>query len=96
MIYGYPTEGMMFCKDIVIPEITPEIKTKKEAGILHCGKANMERLLGCAFIEGYYTALMFPPRSESSMRRQAQRMNYEYCVQTMAGLMKKYAPEILK
>lgn len=93
MIYGYPAGNIVLCKDVSIPEITPEIK----AEILHYGKAfNMERFLGYAFIEGYHTALMFPPKAESSMTRQAQRMNYEYCVQTMAGLMKKYAPEILK
>ncbi len=45
---------------------------------------------------GYYTTLKFPPKAESGAVRQAQEMNYENCVQTMAGLMKKYAPEILK
>ncbi len=41
------------------------------------------------------TIMRFPaPVSEGGGRR-AQQMNYEYCVQTIAGLMKKYAPEIL-
>ena len=93
MIYGYPAGNMMLCKGIVIPEITPEIT----AEILHYRKAyDMGMLLESAFIEGYYTALKFPQETANRTERQAQRMNYDYCVQTMAGLMKKYAPEILK
>ena len=93
MIYGYAAGDMMLCKDIVIPEITPAIA----AEMLQYGKASgMRMLLECEFIEGYYTALKFPQETASRTERQAQRMNYDYCVQTMAGLMKKYAPEILK
>lgn len=91
MIYGYTAGDIVLCKDIVIPEITPEIR----AEILHYGN-NMRVLIESAFIEGYHTALKFPQEKVDNTARRAQQMNYEHCVQTMAGLMKKYAPEILK
>lgn len=92
MIYGYPTGGIVFCGDIAMSKITPQ----ELAEILYCRRAFGEDTYGeIPFIEGYYTSLKSPQEAVNSEERQAQRMNYEYCVQTIAGLMKKYAPEIL-
>lgn len=44
----------------------------------------------------YYTSLCFPSRIADSGVLQAQRQNYDYFIHTMAEMMKKYAPEILK
>lgn len=44
----------------------------------------------------YYTSLSFPSRVVDSSVLQAQRQNYDYFIHTMAEMMKKYAPEILK
>ena len=44
----------------------------------------------------YYTSLSFPSRVADSSVLQAQRQNYDYFIHTMAEMMKKYAPEILK
>ena len=44
----------------------------------------------------YYTSLSFPSRVADSSVLQAQRQNYDYFIHTMAKMMKKYAPEILK
>lgn len=93
MIYDYSLKSAVFCRDIAMPRITPQAL----AGILYCGRAfGMDTYGEIPFIGGYYTSLKFPQEAENSVERQAQRMNYEYCVQTIAGLMKKYAPEILK
>lgn len=42
----------------------------------------------------YYTSMCFPSRVASVRERQAQQQNYDYFVQTMAEMIKKYAPEI--
>ena len=44
----------------------------------------------------YYTSLRFPSRVADSGVLQAQSQNYDYFIHTMAEMMKKYAPEILK
>ena len=44
----------------------------------------------------YYTSLSFASRVADSSVLQAQRQNYDYFIHTMAEMMKKYAPEILK
>ena len=44
----------------------------------------------------YYTSLSFPSRVAERSVLQAQRQNYDYFIHTMAEMMKKYAPEILK
>lgn len=79
-------DGGIFAK--ITPKILPEI--------IHLGKGvAAETCSRIAFMDGYYTSLKFPQEAANSTERQAQKMNYEYCVQTMAGLMKKYASEIL-
>lgn len=42
----------------------------------------------------YCTSMLFPSRVASVRERQAQQQNYDYFVQTMAEMIKKYAPEI--
>ena len=44
----------------------------------------------------YYTSLRFPSRVADGGVLQAQSQNYDYFIHTMAEMMKKYAPEILK
>lgn len=93
MIYNFPPMDTVFIKDIAIPKITSQILSE----IIHYGGVFDVGTYGqTVFIEGYYTFLEFPQEAANSTARQAQRMNYDYCVQTMAGLMKKYAPEFLK
>lgn len=92
-MWDFLLKGAVFYKDIAMSKITLEILPE----ILYYGKAfDVEAYGQVTFIEGYHTALKFPPEATDITARQAQRMNYEYCVQTMAGLIKKYAPEILK
>lgn len=92
MIYDYSLANVVFYKDITMPEITPEILSE----IIHFGKGiDAKTCRQIEFLDGYCTSLKFPQEAANSTERQAQRMNYEYCIQTMAGLMKKYAPEIL-
>lgn len=92
MFHDYSSKGAVFCRDVAMPKITPQVL----AAILYCGRAfGVDTYGEIPFIEGYHTSLKFPQEAENSVERQAQRMNYEYCVQTIAGLMKKYAPEIL-
>ena len=58
-----------------------------------------ERLLDAFLKESercYYTSLRFPSRVADSGVLQAQNQNYDYFIHTMAEMMKKYAPEILK
>lgn len=93
MIYDYPLKGAVFCRGTAMPKIMPQVL----AGILYCGRAfGVDTYGEIPFIEGYYTSFKFPQEAENDAERQAQGMNYEYCVQTIAGLMKKYAPEVLK
>lgn len=92
MIYNFQAKAVILCENIIVPEITPKILSE----IIHLGKGvDTEICRRIAFMDGYYTSLKFPQEAVNSTERQAQRMNYEYCVQTMAGLMKKYASEIL-
>ncbi|GFI45922.1 hypothetical protein IMSAGC019_01235 [Lachnospiraceae bacterium] len=93
MVYNFPPMDTVLIEDIAIPKITSQILSE----IIHYGRAFDVGTYGqIVFIEGYYTSLKFPQEVANSTARQARRMNYDYCVQTMAGLMKKYAPEILK
>lgn len=43
----------------------------------------------------YCTSMRFPSRVTSGREQQAQRQNYDLFVNTMAELIKKYAPELL-
>lgn len=40
------------------------------------------------------TAMHFPSKITEEKEKQAQKLNYDYFIYTMADLMKKYAPEI--
>lgn len=92
-MWDFLSKDAVVCKEVAVSKITLDILPE----ILHYSEPfSRERLLESVFIEGYYTALKFPPEATDITARQAQRMNYEYCIQTMAGLIKKYAPEILK
>ena len=42
----------------------------------------------------YCTSMRFPSRVASVREQQAQRQNYDLFVNTMAEMIKKYAPEI--
>lgn len=58
-----------------------------------------ERLLNAFLKESercYYTSFRFPSRVADSGVLQAQSQNYDYFIHTIAEMMKKYAPEILK
>ena len=93
MVYNFPPMDAVLHKNIAIPKITSQIVPE----IIHYGRAfDVETYSHIFFIEGYFTSLIFPQEAANSTARQARRMNYDYCVQTIAGLMKKYAPEILK
>lgn len=37
----------------------------------------------------------FPPQVTNAVEKQAQKMNYDYFIHTMADMMRKYAPELL-
>lgn len=92
MFYNYLSKSAVLSKDAAMSKITPQMM----AGIFCCRRAfDMETYGETAFIGGYHTSLRFPQEAVNREERQAQRMNYDYCVQTIAGLMKKYAPEIL-
>lgn len=92
MTYDFLLENEMLYKEIAMPEITSKILSE----IIHFGRGtDAKTCRQIEFLDGYYTSLKFPQEAANSTERQAQRMNYEYCVQTMAGLMKKYASEIL-
>ncbi len=41
------------------------------------------------------TSLIFPPKATDYRERQVQEMNYNSFIQTMAEMIKKYAPKIL-
>ncbi len=86
MMFDWLAASIVTLKDLV----SSKIKAGDILGepVLHGGQT--------IFPGGRHTALKFPPKAESGEARQAQEMNYEYFIQTMAGLMKKYAPEILK
>lgn len=87
MLYDFPLMDAVLYGDTAMPKISE---------ILYCRRAfDVDTYGKIPFIEGCYTSLKFPQEAVNRERRQAQRMNYEYCVQTIAGLMKKYAPEIL-
>ena len=89
MVFNWPAASLVLRKDMAVSKIKAgDILSGR---IFHGSQARRSILQG-----GYYTTLKFPPKAESGEARKAQEMNYEYCVQTMAGLMKKYAPEILK
>ena len=84
--------------DVVLYDgrITAKITSEILPRIIHLGRGIDAQTWGqTVFMDGYCTSLKFPQEAVNSTERQAQRMNYEYCVQTMAGLMKKYASEIL-
>lgn len=92
MIYNFQEKAVILWKNIIAPEITPKILPE----IIHFGRGiDAKTCRQIVLLNGYYTSLIFPQEAVNSTERQAQRMNYEYCVQTMAGLMKKYASEIL-
>lgn len=92
MFYNYLSKSAVLCKGAAMSKITPQMM----AGIFYRRRAfDVETYGETVFIGGYHTSLRFPQESASSEERQAQRMNYDYCVQTIAGLMKKYAPGIL-
>lgn len=92
MIYDCSLTNEMLYKEITMPKISPKILPE----IIHFGRGiDAKTCRQIVLLNGYYTSLIFPQEAVNSTERQAQRMNYEYCVQTMAGLMKKYASEIL-
>lgn len=92
MFFDYSSKGAVLCKDTAMSKITPQMR----AGILYWREAfDVETYGDISFIGGYHTSIRCSREAVNREERQAQRMNYEYCVQTIAGLMKKYAPEIL-
>ena len=87
MIFNDMFKDAVYYEGAAIPKRMPEIKAKD---ILFWRRGSVG-FLEAIFQEVYHTILKFPPKAESGAARQAQQMNYEYCVKTMTELMKKYA-----
>lgn len=80
-------------------ELVRKIKASATDIIIYRNAYQPEKLLQLFLEESrrcYYTLMSFPSSVVSVREQQAQRQNYDYFIHTMAEMMKKYAPEILK
>lgn len=73
--------------NMVLPKFTP-LKYKKgengQGGVqFHCQSLNYEDRI-----------YKFPSKAKTAEEKQAQKMNYDYFIQTMTELVKKYASDM--
>lgn len=59
--------------------------------IIHTRLSEKNQLLNMSFAEiGVYTVMKFPPKNAGAREKKIQKQNYNYFIQTMAEMIKKY------
>ena len=59
--------------------------------IIYTRLCEKNQLLNMSFAEaGVYTMMKFPPKNAGAREKKIQKQNYNYFIQTMAEMIKKY------